>query len=171
MGPCDVLKAHLIDRPMSRTVTCFPFSRRFPHAIANDRFFCSSSRTTSQHEMSCLRLHRHSWRPWTQHKILPVAKDGVPPSRLHPESFLPLRSMSQRLLLPREAVRQVWPGWPHALYTQADPEALRLSPYGLAVPCVAHGVPLVRDDFVCSLVTDRDGVMLVASMHDSASDE
>jgi len=126
VGPCDVLKAHLIDRPMRRTVTCFPFSRRLPHAIANDRFFCSSSRTTSQHEVSCLRLHRHSWRPWTQNKILPVAKDGVPPSRRQPESFLPLRSLSQRLLLPRDVVRQVWPGWPHALHTQADPEALEI---------------------------------------------
>jgi len=47
----------------------------------------------------------------------------------------------------------------------------RLSPYGFAVPCVVHGVPLVRDDFVCSLMTDSDVVLLVASMHDNSSDE
>jgi len=47
----------------------------------------------------------------------------------------------------------------------------RLSPYGISVPCVAHGVPLVGDDFFCSLVTDSDVVLLVASMHDNAPDE
>jgi len=44
----------------------------------------------------------------------------------------------------------------------------RLSQHGIVVPCVAHGVPLVGDDFVCSLVTDSDAVLLVAAMHDDA---
>ncbi|OSX79040.1 hypothetical protein BU14_0091s0020 [Porphyra umbilicalis] len=46
----------------------------------------------------------------------------------------------------------------------------RLSHQGAVVPCVAHSIPLVGDDFVCTLVPDRDAVLLVAAIHEKARD-